>query len=317
MRSSIRIPAILVFILFILLFPYMFGTAGNATLMEQIFAFGIFAMSYDLLIGYTGIVSFGHAMFFGTGAYAVAIVLSKTGGSTTGLMLGFLVAIVLAAVLSFIVAFISLRVRHTYFAMITLAVGQVFFVLAGSQPLRPLTNSNDGLTVLTPQWLNSNLSVYYLIALSLLVITFLLHRFVHSPVGDILRGLRENEGRSKALGYPVFRYKAAAFFISGVIAALAGGLYVIVESFVSTSVYDVSSVSLQVLLMTIIGGVGTLYGGLLGAGIIILAQNELSNLAGSNPLFSHSEIVFGVLYIVVVRFLPKGILGSLLKWKGR
>lgn len=79
MRSSIRIPAILVFILFILLFPYMFGTAGNATLMEQIFAFGIFAMSYDLLIGYTGIVSFGHAMFFGTGAYAVAIVLSKTG----------------------------------------------------------------------------------------------------------------------------------------------------------------------------------------------------------------------------------------------
>ncbi|PWI57559.1 branched-chain amino acid ABC transporter permease [Sulfoacidibacillus thermotolerans] len=313
----VRLAWLLLSTLFLMGFPFVFGSGGGTSLLEQIFVFGAFAMSYDLLIGYTGIVSFGHAMFFGTGAYAVAIVLSKTGGSTVGLLLGFLIAMTISILLSLVVAFLSLRVRHTYFAMVTLAVGQVFFVLAGSQPLRPLTNANDGISVLTPVWLNSNLAVYYFILIFLAIVTLFLHRFIHSPFGEVLRALRENESRAKALGYRIFHYKTLAFLLSGLIATLAGGMYVVVESFVSTSVYDIGSVSLQVVLMTIVGGVGTLYGGLIGAGIILWLQNELANLAGSYPVFNHAEIAFGVLYVLVVRFLPNGILGTLKGRKGR
>jgi len=298
------------------LFPFVFGMGGATAQLVQIFAFGMFAMSYDLLIGYTGIISFGHAMFFGSGAYAVAIALSRSTGTTGSLVLGVVVGMVIAIVLSLVVAFLSLRVRETYFAMITLAIGQVFSVLAGSQLLRPLTNGDNGLTVPLPNWLNNDWGVYFFCLVCLAVVTFFLTRFVKSPVGDILRGIRENESRAFDLGHPVVRFKTLAFIVSGVIASLAGAVYAIAQSFVSTTVYDVSAVSLNVLLMVIVGGVGTLYGGLLGAGILLAAQSLLSNLAGQYPIFQNYLIFFGVLYILVVRFAPKGILGGILGWGG-
>ena len=305
--------------LFILagLVPVVLGTGGATAILVQIFAFGMFAMSYDLLIGYTGIISFGHAMFFGSGAYAMAIMLTKSNGSTGGFVLGITVAIVVAAALSLVVAFLSLRVQETYFAMITLAVGQVFAVLAGSQRLQNITGGNDGLTVTLPNWLSSDMAVYYFCLAGLALVTLFLTRFVRSPVGDILRGIRENEARAFELGHPVIRFKTLAFVVSGVIAALSGAVFAIAQSFVSTNVYDVSTVSLNVLLMVIIGGVGTLYGGLLGAAILLVAQSWLSNLAVAHPLFQNYMIAFGILYIMVVRFLPKGILGGMLGSGGR
>lgn len=299
------------------LYPLLFGTGGTTALLEQIFAFGALAMSYDLLIGYTGIVSFGHAMFFGTGAYAVAILLTRFNGSTTGLVLGLALAVVLSLVISFVIAFLSLRVRDTYFAMITLAVGQVFVVLAGSQSLRGLTNANDGMTVALPDWLSGDLPVYYLCLTFLVLTVWFLWRFVHSPVGDVLKGIRENEDRAAGLGHAVVRVKTLAFAVSGVIAALAGGVFAISQSFVSTTVYDVAGVSLNVLLMVIIGGSGTLYGGLIGAAILLSAQTWFANLAGSSPIFRNYMIIFGVLYILVVRFLPRGILGTILNQRGQ
>ena len=300
-----------------LLVPVLFGVGGAANLLEQVFAFGIFAVSYDLLIGYTGVVSFGHAMFFGTGAYAAGIFLVHGNGSALSLLAGLLTALAASLLLSLVVAFFSLRIRSVYFAMITLAVGQTFYVLAGSQALQPLTNADNGMTVPLPQWLEHGQTVYYVCLATLVFAVLVLRRFVNSPVGAVLRGIRENEARALALGHSVFRFKTLAFLVSGLFATLAGAVYVIAQTFVSTGVYDVS-ISLNVLLMTIIGGVGTLYGGLLGALIILLAQAEFMNLAGAYPLFGRYMIVFGVIYIVIVRFLPNGIVGGLRTWaKGR
>lgn len=296
--------------------PFVLGVGGPTNLLEQVFAFGAFAMSYDLLIGYTGVVSFGHAMFFGTGAYAVGICLAQSHGSTGGLVAGLAVALAASLVLSLMVAFFSLRIRDVYFAMITLAVGQTFFVLAGSQALQPWTNADNGMTVPLPHWLAHDRVIYYVCLLVLVVITLLLRRFVQSPVGAVLKGIRENEARASALGHPVFRFKTIAFVVSGLVATLAGAMYVVAQTFVSTQVYDVS-VSLNVLLMTIIGGIGTMYGGLLGAFVILVAQSEFSSLAGTYPIFGRYMILFGILYIVIVRFLPRGILGSLSAWMGR
>jgi branched-chain amino acid transport system permease protein len=297
-------------------YPLAFGTGGTTQLLEQIFAFGAFAMSYDLLIGYTGILSFGHAMFFGTGAYAVAILLNRSGGSLGSLLAGLAAGVLASLVLSAVVAFLSLRVREAYFAMITLAAGQVLAVLAGSQALRGLTNANDGLTIPLPDALSGDLPVYY-VCLGLLVLTTaFLTRLVHSPVGDVLRGIRENADRVRSLGHPVVRFQALAFAVSGVIASLAGGVFALAQSFVSTTVYDVAGVSLNVLLMVVIGGAGTLYGGLLGAALLLVAQTWFASAAGASQWFREYMLAFGVLYIVVVRFLPRGILGAYLHRRG-
>ncbi len=317
-RFTVTKPVVLLVIVVIaVLVPLLTGTGGATSLLVEIFAFGTFAMSYDVLIGYTRIVSFGHAMFFGTGAYAIAICLERSGGTGVSLGEGLAIAFIAAIVLSLIIAFLSLRVRETYFAMITLAVGQVFAVLAGSQSLRPLTQGDDGLTISLPNWLSSDLAVYYFCLACMVLVAVFLTRFIQSPVGDILKGIRENESRTFQLGHPVVRYKTLAFMISGLIAALSGAMYAIGQSFVSTTVYDVSGVSLNVLLMVIIGGTGTLYGGVIGAAILISAQTWLSNLTGQNPIFQNYMIIFGVLYIVVVRFLPGGILSGFTTWGGR
>lgn len=317
---TLQFGPLLVILVVVALVPVLFGVGGPTNLLEQVFAFALFAMSYDLLIGYTGVVSFGHAVFFGTGAYVVGIFLAHSGGSTEGLLIGSVVALGISVLLSLLIASISLRIRTVYFAMITLAVGQTFYVLAGSQMLQPLTNADDGMTVPLPGWLLHDRSVYYFSLLVLVLCVWVLRRFVRSPVGLVLQGIRENEGRVLALGHSVYRFKALAFVISGLMATVAGILYVIAQTFVSTGVYDVS-VSLDVLLMTIIGGIGTLYGGLLGAFIIIVAQTEFTNLAGTYPIFGRYTILFGILYIVIVRFMPRGLVGAMMqamrRWSGQ
>ncbi|MCY0875875.1 MAG: branched-chain amino acid ABC transporter permease [Firmicutes bacterium] len=311
-RHTRQFGPLLLILVVVALVPVLFGVGGITNLLEQVFAFALFAMSYDLLIGYTGVVSFGHAVFFGTGAYVVGIFLAHSGGSSGGLLVGTCVALGMSILLSLLIASISLRIRTVYFAMITLAVGQTFYVLSGSQMLQPLTNADDGMTVPLPVWLTHDRPVYYFSLAVLVLCLVLLRLFVRSPVGLVLQGIRENEGRVLTLGHSVYRFKSIAFVISGLMATVAGILYVIAQTFVSTGVYDVS-ISLDVLLMTIIGGIGTLYGGLLGALIIIVAQTEFTNLAGTYPIFGRYTILFGVLYIVIVRFMPRGIVGTILE----
>jgi branched-chain amino acid transport system permease protein len=301
------------FIIFLMLLALPFVTDSRTLLImfTQIFLFAIFAMSYDILLGYTGIVSFGHAMFFGIGAYSTGIMLKQYDSTIPMLLLAVLVGAIIAGIVSYIVGMLSLRLKSHFYAMLTLAFSGLFLVLA--EKWRTLTFGNDGFTFSIPDPLRDRLNLY-LIALILMVLIFLLlRRFTHSPVGKVLQAIRENEDRTESLGYHVLHYKVIASVVAGVLASFAGSLYVLTLRFVNTSVFAVD-VTLDALLMTIIGGVGTLVGAIIGAGLIEFAHHWLTDLAKVHWIFERWIIFFGILYIVVVMFFPQGIVGTVKMW---
>lgn len=312
-RSNIILFIILVALM---AFPFVMDSRTLTILVTQILIFGILAMSYDILLGYTGIVSFGHAMFFGIGAYCTAIMLNDF-ESTIGVFIGsIIVGMLIAGILSFIVGLLTLRLKSHFFAMLTMAISGLLLVVA--EKWRDVTKGNDGFTFKAPDVFKDRV-VFYLVVLILLVIVFItLKRFVSSPLGRVLIAVRENEQRTKSLGFKTLNYKVIASVVAGVIASLAGSLYAVSLRFVNTSVLTME-ITLDALLMTIIGGVGTLIGPLVGSVVIESAQHYLSGLARDFPIFERWIIFFGIIYILAVIFFPKGIVGTLqskyFQWK--
>lgn len=310
MKQLLKKPSTILLLLVTLamfLLPLFTDSRTLLMLFAQIFLYAIFALSYDLLLGYTGIISFGHAMFFGIGAYSAGILLQAGDGSWTHLLLAVLVSLVLSMVVSFIVGMLSLRLSHTFYAMITLAFAELFFILA--EKWRSLTRGTDGFTFPVPDLFHDRQSFYYICLVLLIVIFLALSRFVHSPVGRVLQAIRENEQRVESLGYKVIHYKVFATVLAGMVASLSGILYAISLRFVSTAVFGVDK-TLDALLMTIIGGTGTLYGAIIGSFVIEFAHNWLSELAKVSWIFERWMILFGLVYILIVLFFPKGILGA-------
>jgi len=297
--------------LLLALFPFVTDSNSTLIMMTHIFIMGAFAMSYDILLGYTGIVSFGHAMFFGIGAYSVAICMERFGASGGALLLALLIAAVLAAAVSYLVGMLSLRLKSHFYAMLTLAFAGLFLV--GAQKWRSLTGGNDGFTFPIPDWLKDRQTFYLLSLVFLIAVFLLLRRFTQSPVGRVLQAIRENEARTGSLGYTVLHYKVIASVVAGVVAALCGALHVMTLRFVNAAVFS-TEVTLDALLMTIIGGVGTLYGSLIGAGIIELAHEGLTDLAKVHWIFERWLILFGLVYIIVVMLFPLGLVGTAKKW---
>ena len=280
-------------------------------MLTLIFCMGVFAMSYDILLGYTGIVSFGHALFFGIGAYSVAIIITHTQTTLGNLVLAVLLALLVNMIISLFVGFLSLRVKDTYYAMITLAIAELGFIIA--EKARHITNGYDGITFRVPG-IFMDRTVFYYIALLFLVLSFIiLWKFTHSPAGRVLVAIRENEQRVKFLGYNVLHYKLISTVIAGAFAGLAGSFYVIHMRFVSTSAASVFK-TIEALLATIIGGVGTLYGAIVGSAVVSFAGDYLSKLAKVHPLFERWYILFGLLYIVIVLFAPYGVMGAVYKY---
>ncbi|MEH7120162.1 branched-chain amino acid ABC transporter permease, partial [Neobacillus vireti] len=299
---------ILVIAAFLILLPFVYESRNLFILLTQIFVFAIFAMSYDLLIGFTGIVSFGHAMFFGIGAYSMGIFMKKFEPTMTYFFLAVLSTIVLTGLVSFIVGLLTLRLKSHFYAMLTLSLSGLFLVLA--EKWRSMTFGNDGFTFRVPELLIDRTHFYWL-SLCLMVAIFLfLKRFTNSPLGRVLQAIRENEQRIESLGFQVLHYKIAASVVSGVIAGIAGILYAISLRYVNTSVFSMD-ITLDALLMTIIGGVGTLVGAIIGAGLIEFAHDWLTELAKEHVIFERWIIFFGIIYILVVMFFPKGIVGTL------
>jgi branched-chain amino acid transport system permease protein len=296
---------LLIFVLLLALLPFVSSRTFMAT-MIQIFIIAVYAMSYDLLLGYTGIVSFGHALFFGTGAYAVAILSAKTENPSM-IFIGIVVAIVVAVIVSALIGMLSLRVRDVYFSMITLAFAELFFIVA--EKWNTITGGNDGMSFSVPDFLRDRTVLYYTALLFLVVMYLFLRRVVESPLGQILKAIRENESRVASLGYNVLQFKVVSIVISGVVATLAGAMYGIFQRFVNTSVLGLDR-TIEALLATIIGGTGTLIGSVLGAGVLRFAQDWLSSLSKVHPIFERWMIIFGIVYIVIVMFFPKGIVGS-------
>jgi branched-chain amino acid transport system permease protein len=318
----------------VLLVPITVPSFQAMDLALKIAVFATLVASYDVLIGYTGIVSFGHAMFFGLGAYAVGLSLGKFGAATYGhLALGFAVGIALAAVLSFVIGAFSLRVKAIFFAMITLAFAEFALILAVQ--LSQFTGGEDGVSPRLPgvfavAYAGSLLGVpvtgrgaaYYAIVTVCVVLFLAMGRFVRSPLGRALQAIRDNELRAEALGYRTFVLQSVATSFASVVATILGGCYVMWVRYVNPESALGINIMLDILLMVIIGGIGTLYGSIVGAAILLTAQTLLPNLrAVGAALFPGSEIVqrltdrwllyFGILFILVVFFFPRGVLGSL------
>lgn len=300
----------------LVLLPFVNDSRTLIILLTQIFIFGILAMSYDILLGYTGIVSFGHAMFFGLGAYTTAVMLKQMEPTLSTFLLSIVVGILLAGIISFLVGLLTLRLKSHFFAMLTLSFSGLFLVVA--EKWRSVTYGNDGFTFRAPEIFRDRMTFYFFVLACLVIIFMALYRFVNSPTGRILIAVRENEQRTKSLGYNTLYYKVIASIVAGTVASLAGSLYAVSLRFVNTSVLTMD-ITLDALLMTIIGGVGTLVGPLLGSAVIEYAQHALSGLARDYPIFERWVIFFGILYIFAVIFFPKGIIGSLrmLFWKWR
>jgi len=304
----------IIIIVALVLFPFVSDSRTLTILLTQIFIFAILAMSYDILLGYTGIVSFGHAMFFGIGAYSTAIMLKNLEPTMTYFILSIIIGIILAGIISFVIGLLTLRLQSHFFAMFTLAVSGLFLVMV--EKWRTLTQGNDGFTFRAPEMFSDRTIFYLFVLFCLLVIFLMLRRFVQSPFGRVLIAVKENETRTAALGYRAIYYKVMSSVVAGVVASLAGSLYVISLRFVNTSVMAID-MTLNALLMTIIGGAGTLVGPILGAAVIELAQHNLSNLAKIHPIFERWIIFFGIIYILVVIFFPKGVVGTIREKAGR
>jgi branched-chain amino acid transport system permease protein len=273
----------------------------------QMLILGIFAMSYDLLLGHTGILSFGHAMFFGTGGYAIAIFIGRNFDWPFGMAL--LAVVVIALAQSVIFGVLSLRVKGVYLAMVTLAFAEMFFILAEAGDFRAYTGADDGLHGFpVPAYLSATdhrTRFYYLTLIFFVAVFLMAKRLVDSPTGKVMAASRENDNRATMIGYNTFWFKLIAFVSAGVFAALAGALSALYRVSVTPSMLSVGR-TIDALAMTIIGGVGTLVGPIIGASIIQLLGYWLERWFGSSW-----TLIYGIIFMLIVIFLPRGIIGSL------
>ena len=279
--------------------------------MMKALCFAIFACAFNLLLGYTGLLSFGHASFMGSAAYATGWLVRSAHLSPE---LGVLAGMLVAAGLGLVVGLIAIRRQGIYFAMITLALAQMIYFICLQMPF---TGGEDGLQGvprgrlfgLLP--LDNDLVMYYVVLAVFVAVFLAIVRIVHSPYGQILKAIRENEPRAISLGYDVDRYKLLAFVLSTTLAGLAGSMKTLVLGFATLS--DVHwSLSGEVILMTLLGGMGTFAGPVVGAVTIIGLQNFLADRVGS-----WVTVIIGVIFVFCVIAFRRGIVGELLAWRQR
>ncbi len=336
--SFLKLGIVLLFVLV----PFLFPSFKTIDLAIKIVIFASLVASFDIMLGYTGILSFGHGMFFGIGAYCVAFLLEKYGSPTYfNLFLGLLLAAVVAVVLALLISFISLRVKAIFFAMVTLALAELAIVLANK--LSHFSGGEDGISFFMPGIfsvafnlgefmgidISGRLITYYFILFSCLALFLMMLRFTHSPLGRVLQAIRDNEQRAVALGYKTFIFQTISITFGCVLATLIGGLYAMWVGYVNPeSSLEVMAIMLNVLLMVIIGGMGTLYGGFVGAAFLLITQTFLPDLQSiaqellPQATFLHSVLerwllLFGILFILVVIFFPKGVIGSMRDYADR
>ncbi|MFC4353334.1 branched-chain amino acid ABC transporter permease [Fodinicurvata halophila] len=318
--------------------PFLFPGTRSLNTAATVCVFIVLVASYDLLLGYTGVVSFAHTMFYGIGAYGVAILLEVWPASWSGILLGSLAGLAVSIALAFVIALFSLRVRSIFFAMVTLAVASAFMILASQ--LSGLTGGEDGLSYRVPRELgpafklidtevfgvkiDGRLLNYYLVFLASVGLVLLLLRFVNAPFGRVLQAIRENTFRAEAIGYRTVIYRTIAVCLSAGVASLAGSLMAIWLKYTGPDTTLSLTIMIDILLMLVIGGMGSIYGAVLGATLFILARNYLQNLMeigatalGDVPLLpalidpDRWLLWLGVLFILSVYFFPTGIVGRL------
>lgn len=325
--------------------PFLFQDVRALEVAARICIFIVLVASYDLLIGYTGIVSFAHTMFFGFGAYGAAIALKQMGPGWDAVAVGALAGMAVSLVVAVAIGLLSLRVKAIFFAMITLAVASVALVLASQ--LSNLTGGEDGITYRAPTIfktatklmvdedgkvmrifgvkLNGKLAAYYFVFASSAVLFFLMVRLVGSPLGTVLKAIRENEARAEAIGYRVVSYRTFVFCIAALAASLAGTIYAIWLKYTGPDTALSFTIMIDILLMVVIGGMGTMWGAVIGALLMVIAQYYLRDLMGAAAeatadlplvpeLLDPDRWLFwlGIIFILLVYFFPKGIAGTIM-----
>lgn len=294
-------------------------TRGKAFFWEAIFIdvfiLAILAISYNLLFGFTGVVSFGHAAFFGLGAYNVGLFMRHLNWPW---WLAILVTLLIGVVIALVKGVVGLRIKGLYFALFTLAFAQVFFLLAGNRLMADITGAEDGFTFAVPDWLNltrNRLFFYYLTLATLALAFWLVRRLMHSPTGRVLSALRDNENRAQMLGYNTFYFKLLAIVLAGVMASGAGVLRGLALKGASPEVLSLTY-TFDPLLMTLIGGQGTFLGPVVGAFGLQLVEDFLRDtvldVGGLEiNLGERWALLLGVLFILSVMIFPYGVVGTL------
>jgi branched-chain amino acid transport system permease protein len=337
-RSRILGVALLAIFVGLALAPFLFPGTRPLDVAAKVCVFILLVASYDLLLGYTGIVSFAHTMFFGIGGYGIAIALSRLEVSWSAIAVGTAAAVALSLALSFLIGLFSLRVKAIFFAMITLAVASFFAILASQ--LSNITGGEDGITFRVPELLRpatrlleqpflgvtvgGRFLTYYLVFGASLALFLALLRVVNSPFGRVLQAIRENEFRAEALGYRIVVYRTLANCLGALVATLAGVLYALWLRYTGPNTTLDFAIMIDILLMVVIGGMGTMYGAVIGATIFVVAQNYLQEamkaVSGALkgvpvlPDLFHPDrwlLWFGVLFVLSVYYFPAGIVGQL------
>jgi len=300
--------------------PLLFPGTKALNVAAKVMIFIVLVASFDLLLGYTGIVSFAHTMFFGIGAYGIAIASTRLGPGWGAIALGLLAALLLSLALSLLIGLFSLRVKAIFFAMITLAVAAAFQTLAAQ--LSALTGGDDGLSFKVP--VDSRLASYYALFVIALVLVLALLRIVNSPFGRVLQAIRENPFRAEAIGYRTVVYRTLASVLAALFATLAGALLAFWLRYNGPDTSLSFEIMLDVLLIVVIGGMGTVYGAVIGSALFVIAQNYLQDAlrlaAGALegvPLIARLVspdrwlLWLGILFVLSVYHFPTGVVGRL------
>jgi branched-chain amino acid transport system permease protein len=336
--SRIAIALLLAVLIGLVLTPILLPGAKSLSVAAKITVFIVLVASFDLLLGYTGIVSFAHTMFFGIGAYGIAIASTRLGPGWSSVAIGVVLALLLSSLLALIIGLFSLRVRAIFFAMITLAVATAFQTLASQ--LSDWTGGEDGLSFKVPQLLqpsfvlldadvlgvaiDGRILTYYLLLIVAVVLFLLMLRIVNSPFGRVLLAIRENEFRAEAIGFRTVVYRTWSNVIAAAFATIAGAMLALWLRYNGPDTSLSFEIMLDTLLIVVIGGMGTMFGSIIGTALFLLAQSYLqdllrtvSELLAAIPiaaaLFSPDRwlLWLGVLFVLSVYFFPTGIIGRL------
>lgn len=331
-------------LLILIAFPFIVGTLTNSSpygvqrgerfimsgqavfwmsVALEIFSLAVLVMSYNLMFGFTGVISFGHALFFGLGGYILGMLLQFSGlDPALAFWLGIGVVLLVCAVLGLVIGLATLRLRGVYFAIFTLALAEMGWIYFSRLPL---TGGEDGFTLVNlPAWIDpsqNRINLYY-VGLALFALTFLvIRRLVKSPVGSVLMAVRENEERARSLGYNTVFYKLVAIIAASMLAGLAGILHSLLAKKIGPEILGVSY-TVDALLMSIIGGVGTFTGPVLGAAGLELLDTVFRdaslNIGSTTIRISESwTLILGIIFVLVVMVFPYGIVGTWSRWRAR
>jgi branched-chain amino acid transport system permease protein len=337
-RSRLLGAALLLILLGLALAPFLFPGSKALGVAAKMLVFIVLVASYDLLLGYTGIVSFAHTMFFGIGAYGVAIASTRLGEGWAAVAVGGAAALAVSLALSLLIGLFSLRVKAIFYAMITLAVASAFQTLASQ--LSDFTGGEDGLsfknpTLLSPSFepfeapflgvsVDGKLLTYYLLFVAALLLFLAMLRIVNSPFGRVLQAIRENDFRAEAIGYRTVVYRTASNVLAALFACLAGALLALWLRYTGPDTTLSFEIMLDILLIVVIGGMGTLYGAVVGSVVFVFAQNYLQDALkwaghGLEGVPVVSALVspdrwllwLGLLFVLSVYHFPSGVVGRL------